>query len=65
MANRNVPAALLCNPAPIPLQTLRRMIHVRFVSKVDLGRIARTPAGKRPEVVKEIKAYLATLRTDK
>jgi hypothetical protein len=63
-ANRNVPAALLANPSPIPLQTLRRMIHVRFVSKVDLARIARTPAGKRPEVVKEIKAYLATLRTD-
>jgi hypothetical protein len=62
MPNRNVPAALLSNPAPIPVQTLRRMIHVRFVSKMDLARIARSPTGKRPEVIKEIRAYLKTLQ---
>jgi hypothetical protein len=62
LANRNVPAALLGNPASIPIQALRRFISVRFVSKVDLRRIARNPGGVRHEVMKEIAAYLDSIQ---
>ena len=62
MANKGVPAALLKNPTPMPITRLRRFIHVRFVSKVDLRRIIKTPGGLRPQVLREITTYLNSLR---
>ena len=58
MSNKSVPAALLKNPAAIPLTRIRRFVHVRFVSKVDLRRIIKTPTGLRREVLREITNYL-------
>ena len=57
--NHGVPAALLRSRTKLPLTLLRRFIHVRFVSRSDLKDIAaRAP---RPEVAKEVAAYLATI----
>jgi hypothetical protein len=57
--NHGVPAALLRSRVKMPLTLLRRFMHVRFVSRQDLKDIAaRAP---RPEVAKEVAAYLATI----
>lgn len=61
LVNKKVPAVLIQNPAPIPTRSLRRFIHVRFISKVDLRQIARNPAGLRSEVHRELVGYLKTL----
>lgn len=60
-ANRGVALACLRSPVNVPPKTLRRFIHVKFVSKVDLKRMAQDKAGVRKEVLREIKKYLETL----
>ncbi len=60
-ANKDVPRALLESPVNIPVKTLRRFIHVKYVSKTDLRRMARDKARLRKEVCKEIEAYLESL----
>lgn len=60
-ANRDVPRLLLLSPAHIPPTSLRRFIHVRFVSRIDLRKMARSSPDVRPEVSKEVAAYLRTL----
>ncbi len=60
-ANRDVPRLLLANPAHIPISSLRPFIHVRFVSKVDLRRMARRNPDVRPEVSREVARYMETL----
>jgi hypothetical protein len=50
------------SPARISMNSLKRFIHVRFVSKVDLERLSRRGTEVREEVRREILAYLATLR---
>jgi hypothetical protein len=60
-ANRDVPLALLCSPCNVPIKTLRKFIHVKHVSKMDLQRMARDRAGVRDEVGREIQAYLRSL----
>jgi hypothetical protein len=60
-ANRDVPRLLLLSPTHIPPASLRRFIHVRFVSRTDLRKMARTSPDVRPEVSKEVAAYLRTL----
>jgi hypothetical protein len=61
-ANKNVPALILQNPARVPIQTVRRFVNVRYVSRVDLRHLARNPAALRPEVWREIDRYLRTLK---
>ena len=39
-ANKTVPLACLRSPVNVPVKTLRKFIHVKFVSKVDLKRLA-------------------------
>lgn len=60
-ANRNVPLALLKSPVNVSVRTLRRFIHVKFVSKLELKRMAADKSGLRKEVHREIEKYLATL----
>lgn len=60
-ANRGVPRELLLNPARIPLTQIRRFIHVRFVNKNDLRKMARPHANLRNEVRKEVETYVRTL----
>jgi hypothetical protein len=60
-ANRGVPLACLRSPVNVPINVLRKFIHVKFVSKVDLKRMAVDKAGMRKEVAREIKKYLESL----
>jgi len=60
-ANRNVPLALLRSPVNVSVRTIRRFIHVKFVSKMELKRLAADKSGLRKEVHREIEKYLATL----
>jgi hypothetical protein len=60
-ANRGVPLACLRSPVNVPITVLRRFIKVKYVSKVDLRRLALDRAGVRKEVVREIEKYLETL----
>lgn len=61
-ANKDVPRLLLLSPARIPLNSLKPFIHVRYVSRVDLERLARPRSEVRPEVQKEVATYLAMLK---
>jgi len=61
--NGRVPARILANPSRIPLTYLRRFINVRYLSKMDLARMTRAKGMLRPEVRKEIEAYLASIQT--
>jgi len=60
-ANRGVALACLRSPVNIPIAVLRKFMHVKFVSKVDLKRMALDKAGMRKEVCREIKKYLESL----
>jgi len=60
-ANRTVPLACLRSPVNIPISVLRKFMHVKFVSKVDLKRLALDKAGIRKEVGREIQKYLSSL----
>ncbi len=60
-ANKDVPLALLRSPANIPIKTLRKFINVRYVSKIDLRRLAKDRSAIRREVADEIEAYLLSL----
>lgn len=60
-ANKDVPRALLMSPCNIPVKSLSKFIHVKYVNKVDLQRMAKDRTGIRRELIKEIESYLATL----
>lgn|GEM_PF-1111587 len=60
-ANRGVPLACLRTPVNVPLSVLRKFIHVKYVAKVDLKRMALDKAGVRKEVCREIQKYLKSL----
>ena len=60
-ANKDVPLTILKSPMRIPLQTLRRFVNVRFVSKMDLKRLSVDRSGVRKEVVDEAIRYLNSL----
>jgi hypothetical protein len=60
-ANKDVPLACLRSPCNISVKTLRKFVHVKYISKVDLKRVAQDKAGIRPEVVAEVKTYLKSL----
>jgi hypothetical protein len=61
-ANKEVPRIILCNPARVPVQSLKSIINVRYVSRVDLERLAKPTSEVRPEVRGEINSYLRLLR---
>lgn len=60
-ANKGVPLACLKSPVNVSVKTLRKFIHVKFVSKVDLKRMSKDKTGLRKEVVREIQKYLESL----
>jgi hypothetical protein len=61
VANKDVPRALLESPVNVSVRSLRRFIHVKYVSKTDLRRLARDKARLRKEVCDEIEKYLDSL----
>ncbi len=60
-ANRGVPIACLRSPVNVSVKILRKFIHVKYVSKIDLKRMAQDRAGIRKEVIREIEKYLEAL----
>ncbi len=60
-ANKDVPRALLESPVNVPVKTLRKFVHVKYVSRTDLKRMAMDKSRLRKEVIGEIQAYLDSL----
>jgi hypothetical protein len=60
-ANKDVPLAVLRSPSRISMKTLRRFIHVRYVSKMELHRLSLDRSSIRNEVADEITKYLNSL----
>jgi hypothetical protein len=60
-ANKEVPLCLLQNPARIPLASIRKFLHVRFVDKATLARLGGKGSQIREEVRREIQRYLSSL----
>lgn len=60
-ANREVPRICLMSPCNVSIKILRKFIHVKYVSKVDMKRMAADRAGIRKEVSREIEKYLDAL----
>ena len=60
-ANREVPLTCLRSPCNVSVKILRKFIHVKYVTKIDLKRMAADKAGFRREVIREIEKYLETL----
>jgi hypothetical protein len=60
-ANKEVPVNILQNPAKVPLSSLRKFIHVRFIDKATLARFAGKGSQMREEVRREIQKYLSNL----
>jgi hypothetical protein len=60
-ANKAVPLACLRSPVNVPAKALRKFIHVKYVSKVDLKRLANDRTGIRREIAAEIAKYLESL----
>lgn len=57
--NKAVPMHLIMSPAKIPLTTLRKFIHVRYVDKMTLVKLSQRGGGRvREEVRREIERYL-------
>jgi hypothetical protein len=60
-ANKDVPRAVLESPVNVPVKSLRKFIHVKYVSRTDLKRMAMDKARLRKEIIGEIQAYLESL----
>ena len=60
-ANRDVPRVCLQSPCNASIKVLRKFVHVKYVSKLDLKRMAEDRAGIRREVIREIRNYLEAL----
>lgn len=57
--NKSIPLHLIMNPAKIPLTTLRKFIHIRYVDKMTLVKLSQRGNGRvREEVRREIERYL-------
>ncbi|UCF04607.1 MAG: hypothetical protein JSV33_11845 [bacterium] len=61
IVNKDVPFNLLMNPSKIPLMSLRKFIHVRYVDRPTLQRLAGRGANIREEIRREIQRYLSSL----
>ncbi len=60
-SNKSVPLHLIMNPSKIPLTTLRKFIHVRYVDKMTLVKISQRGKGRlREEVRREIERHLTS-----
>jgi hypothetical protein len=60
-ANKEVPLNLLLNPSKVPVSAIRKFIHVRFIDKTTLVRLAGKGSQIREEVRREIQHYLGSL----
>ncbi len=60
-ANKGVAVACLRSPVNVSVKTLRKFCHVKYVSKVELKRMAADRTGIRKEVAREIQKYLEAL----
>jgi hypothetical protein len=60
-ANKEVPLNLLLNPSKVPVSAIRKFIHVRFIDKTTLLRLAGKGSQIREEVRREIQHYLGSL----
>ena len=60
-ANKDVPLALIESPVNISIKTIRKFIHVKYISKTDLKRLSRDKSRLRKEVCDEINRYLDSL----
>jgi hypothetical protein len=60
-ANKEVPLNLLQNPAKVPVSSIRKFIHVRFIDKATLARLAGKGSSIRDEVRREIQRYIGSL----
>jgi len=61
-SNKEVPVNLLMNPAKVPLSALRKFVHVRFMDKASLARLASKGSTIREEVRREVQHYLSSLK---
>ncbi|MBN1885370.1 MAG: hypothetical protein JW876_07605 [Candidatus Krumholzibacteriota bacterium] len=57
--NKEVPYNLLVNPARVSLTSLRKFIHVRYVDRMTLQRLATRSGQIREEVRREIVRFLS------
>jgi len=60
--NKEVPINLLQNPARVPVSAARKFIHVRYVDKATLARLAVKGSQIREEIRREIQRYLSSLK---
>ena len=60
-ANKGVAVACLRSPINVSIKTLRKFCHVKYVSKIELKRMANDRTGIRKEVAREIQKYLEAL----
>jgi hypothetical protein len=61
-SNKEVPINLLMNPAKVPLSAVRKFIHVRFMDKATLARLATKGSSIREDVRREVQQYLSSLK---
>ncbi len=60
-ANKGVALACLRSPCNVPVKTLRKFCHVKYVAKIELKRMAADRTGIRKEIAREIAKYLEAL----
>ena len=60
-ANKEVPVNLLQNPAKVPISSIRKFVHVRYLDKATLARLGGKGSQIRDEVRREIQHYLSSL----
>ncbi len=60
-AGKEVPLNLLMNPVRIPVTTLRKFIHVRYIDRPTLLRFSGRGSPAREEIRREISRYLNNL----
>ncbi|RJR32246.1 MAG: hypothetical protein C4574_00190 [Candidatus Latescibacterota bacterium] len=61
-SNKEVPVNLLMNPAKVPLSALRKFVHVRFMDKASLARLASKGSTIREDIRREVQHYLSSLK---
>ena len=60
-AGKEVPLNLLMNPVRIPVTTLRKFVHVRYIDRPTLQRLSGRGSPAREEIRREISRYLNNL----
>lgn len=62
-SNKEVPLNILQNPAKVPMSSLRKFIHVRFIDKATLARLGGKGSQVRDELRREIQRYLSSINS--